>query len=164
MTTTQYLRGSVVLCDFPFVERPDQRGSSEHFCLVVHAEEEDGRKLVAVCYGTSRLDEKMLASHGGAILSVPSRFIKISRGKVPGDVAHFVCDHVALIPESWINDRFTGRLDFIRADARQSDPVRQRLYQAFERFESLMQVAALQAVEHKRITGKVGLPPGKSLR
>jgi hypothetical protein len=165
MTTTQFLRGSVVLCDFPFVERPHQRGSSEHFCLFVHAEVEGDRNLVAVCYGTSRLDEKMLSAHrSGAIFSVPKSLIKISSGFMPGDVAHFVCDHVALIPESWINDRFKARLDFMRADVRQNDPARARMFAAFEKVEPLMQLAAIQAVEHKRTTGLLGLPPGRSLR
>lgn len=164
MTTTQFLRGSVVLCDFPYVDRPDQRGPSEHFCLFVHAEVEGDRSLVAVCYGTSRLDQKMLAAHSsGAVFSVPRQFIKVSSGHLPCDVAHFVCDHVALIPER-INARFKARLDFMRADVRQNDPARQRLFAAFERVEPLMQLAALEAVEHKRTTGRLGLPPGKSLR
>lgn len=164
MSPTQYLRGTVVLCSFPFQDKPSERGPHPHFCLVIDTVEDRGEKLVAVCYGTSRLDDALVASQGGAVLSVPSRFIKVKSGFIPGQVMHLVLGHVALIPESWIDTRFSGRLDFIRAESRQADPTRQRLYQSFSAYEPIMQVAAVQAALHRRATGLPGLPPGKQLR
>jgi len=164
MSTTQYLRGSVILCDFPYQTSPNQRGPSEHFALFVEAFEDQGKRYVAACYGTSRLDDELLAVHGGAILSIPTQFIRITSGKMPQGVGHFVCDYVAIIPEEWINVRFAGRLDFMRSESRKNDLLRNRLFGAFERFEPIMQLGAVEAAKHMKLTGQVGLPAGKKLR
>ena len=165
MTAAQYARGRVALVDFPFVERPTQRGPKAHFCLVIDTVERPGlERLIAVCYGTSRLDDDLLSSQGGAVLSIPSRFIKVSAGFMAGEVAHFVLAHVALVPESWLDMRLVARLDFMRAETRTNDSIRQRLYQAFVGAEPIMQMAALQAINYWEESGNIGLPPGKVLR
>lgn len=165
MTPAQYARGQVALVDFPFVERPTERGPKSHFCLVIRAvETQASERLVAVCYGTSRLDEKLLSAQGGAVLSIPSQFIKVTSGFLPGEVAHFVLAHVALVPESWIDNRLAARLDFMRVESRTNDSTRQRLYQGFVAAEPIMKMAALQAIDHWETTGNIGLPPGKALR
>lgn len=164
MATAQYLRGQVVLADFPFHEKPHQRGPKQHFCLVIDTVEIQDSRLVAVCYGTSRMDDNMLASHGGGVLSIPKVFVKIRSGFMEAAVAHFILNRVALIPEGWIDTRFNARLDFMRAEARQNDPTRERLYRAFVACEPVMQMAALQATMHTQQTGLIGLPPGKTFR
>lgn len=160
----QFLRGAVVLCSFPFTERPNDQISKQHFCLVVDDVEHEGNHLVAVCYGTSRLDEDLLRTHAGGVLSVPRRCMRIAQGFMSCDVSHFVLDHVALIPRHWIDDRFVARLDFMRLEKRQNDPFRCRLYAAFQVAEPIMLMAATEAARHYKATGRVGLPSGKRLR
>lgn len=164
MVTKQYPRGSVVLAKFPFDDLPSEPGRLKHFCLVVDSVSRNGQTLFALCYGTSRLDEVLVASHCGGILSVPSTFLKVQKGVVEGPVGHYVLDHVALVPGDWIDDRFEGRFDFMREEARNGDRVRQRLYKVFEACEAAMQVAALEAIRHFETTGRLGLPLGKSVR
>lgn len=103
MTAAQYSRGQVVLADFPFTERPHERGPRQHFCLVIDTVESQEERLIAICYGTSRLDDDLLAAHGGGVLSIPRAFMKIRSGFMDEVVGHFVLDHVALVPESWLD-------------------------------------------------------------
>ncbi|MBK6616318.1 hypothetical protein [Ottowia sp.] len=164
MTAAQYSRGQVVLADFPFTERPHERGPRQHFCLVIDTVESQEERLIAICYGTSRLDDDLLAAHGGGVLSIPRAFMKIRSGFMDEVVGHFVLDHVALVPESWLDPRFSARLDFMREEARKNDPIRERLFKAFVACEPVMQMAALQAALHTQETGRIGLPPGKTIR
>lgn len=164
MTNAQFLRGQVVLAGFPTFERPDAPAAKLHFCLVVDTVDLGQERLIAVAYGTSKLDEELLETHSGAVLSIPTSHIKIGRGFMSGEVAHFVLSHVALIPQEWIDTSFAARFDFMRPEARQNDPIRRRLYNAFVAAEPIMQSAALQAARHTEQTGCLGLPPGKLLR
>jgi hypothetical protein len=156
-----FVRGAVLKCRFPYVQSPARPGPLPHYCLFVEQRSVNGRGAVAVCYGTSRLDPQLLQSHDGAILSVASAFIK---GKMPGPVSHFVCDHVALVAEDWIYMDFVARLDFMRPDSRVGDAHRQRLYEQFVALEEVMEAAALEALHHCTVSQCFGLPPGKSLR
>jgi hypothetical protein len=164
MAPAQYSRGQVVLADFPYSEWPARRGDKQHFCLVIDTVESQDVRLVAVCYGTSRLDEDLLAAHGGCVLSIPRPFVKVRSGFMNSSVMHLVLDHVALIPEDWIDQRFMARLDFMREDIRKNDPYRERLYKAFVAAEPVMQMSALQAVLYTQESGLIGLPPRKVLR
>jgi len=164
MAPAQYSRGQVVLADFPYSEWPSNRGDKQHFCLVIDTVESQNVRLVAVCYGTSQLDEDLLASHGGGVLSIPKAYVKIRSGFMNAPVMHLVLEHVALIPEEWIDTRFNGRLDFMRENSRQNDPYRERLYKAFVACEPVMQMSALQAVLYTQESGLIGLPPRKVLR
>lgn len=164
MHDAQYARGAVLLADFPYDSRPHQRGPREHFCLAMGAVVHEGQRYVAVCYGTSRLDNELLSAHGGAVLSVPTQFIRIHSGRMPAGVGHFVCDHVAIVPDAWVNGTFLGRFDFMKVQSRQQDPLRQRLYETYELFEPILQQGVLAGVKMLRETGRCGLPPGKKLR
>ena len=158
--TTSYSRGSVLKCLFPYDTKPSLPGPQPHYCLFISDYAIAGRTYATVCYGTSRLDDDLIRSHKGCILSVPSQFIK---GKMPGIVTHFIADHVALISldDAWVYPTFQARLDFIRE---QRDPQRQRLYKDFEAFEKAMKFAALDVLKFFRVTGQLGLPAGKTLR
>lgn len=161
MPTPNLVRGAVLKCSFPYDSAPTQPGPLPHYCLYIDSVEVEGSRYVAVCYGTSRLDEELLRAHSGAVLSVASQFIK---GDMPSGVAHFVCNHVAAIPEAWIYGNFVARLDFIRAERRRTDQRRQRLYEAFEAVEDVMERAALDVLNHFTSTGRIGLPSGTTLR
>lgn len=160
MLPTSFARGTVLKCLFPYDTNPNRPGLQPHYCLFIEEVAIAELRYVAVCYGTSRLDDDLIRTHRGCILSVPSQFIK---GNMPGIVTHFIADHVALIALSkeWIYFHFHARLDFIRE---QKDPQRQRLYKDFEVFERTMQLSALDAVQYFSETGKAGLPFGKTLR
>lgn len=163
MTPANFVRGTVLKCSFPYDTTPNQPGPLPHYCLYIASGDADGgARYVAVCYGTSRLDNALLRTHSGAILSVASQFI--SGDKLPGEVTHFVCSHVAILPEAWLYGNFAARLDFIRPERRQNDQRRQRLYEQFQALERVMARAALDALEHTVSSGHFGLPPGKSLR
>lgn len=162
MGTSNFVRGAVIKCSFPYVDSPSSPGPHPHYCLFIDAFELSGDKYVAVCYGTSRLDDALLEHHSGAVFSVDSRFVKGS--PMPGRVTHFVCSHVAVIPDRWIYSNFSARLDFIRPERREGDHVRQRLFTLFEVMESIMLKEALTAVNHMRRTGKPGLPGHAALR
>lgn len=164
MVSKQYPKGSVVLAHFPYEERPNQRGPSKHFCIVVDVVERNGQTLFALCYGTSQLDEKLLESHGGAVMSVPVPLVKVQRGFIEGRVGHFVLHHVAVVPGHWLDDRFEGRFDFMREENRKDDPVRQRMFKVWQACEPTMQMAALEAIRHFESTGRPGLPVGKAIR
>lgn len=162
MTAPQLLRGSVLCARFPYDAEPHRPGATFHFCLFIDHIVVEGLALVAVCYGTSRLDEQLLAAHQGAVFSVASEFV---RGDRPhGPVTHFVADHVAVLREEWIKGSFKARLDFIRAEQRQHDKRRQRLFEQFCALEPTMQDAALDALGSYEQTGLLGLPPHKRLR
>lgn len=120
-------------------------------------------QLVGDAYGTSRLDEQMARLHtpGHGVLSVPSQFIKGS--SMPGKVGHFLARHVALIPPDWVYPKFSARLDFIRPE-RRTTAHHAKLYQEFELFEDVMDLAADKAVEYNLATGLVGLPHRYSWR
>lgn len=164
MVNKNYPRGSVVLAHFPFEERPSEPGPMKHFCIVVDCVERNGQALFALCYGTSRLDETLLESHCGAIVSISNQFVKVQKGFIEGPVTHYVLDHVALVPGSWIDDRYEARFDFMREEHRKDDPIRQRLFKVLEACEPAMQMGALQAVRHFEATGTPGLPAGKTIR
>jgi hypothetical protein len=164
LVNKNYPRGSLALAHFPFGERPNEPGPVKHFCIVVDCVERNGQALFALCYGTSRLDEKLLDSHSGGILSIPNQFVKVQRGFVDGPVTHYVLDHVALVPGSWIDERFEARFDFMREENRKDDPVRQRLFKVLQACEPAMQMGALQAIRHFEATGRPGLPAGKTVR
>lgn len=136
----------------------------KHFCIVVDSVQRNGQTLFALCYGTSRLDEMLLESHGGGILSVPNQFLKVQKGFVEGPVTHYVLDHVALVPGEWIDERFDARFDFMREENRKNDPLRLRLFKVLEACEPAMQMGALQAIRHYEVTGRPGLPVGKAVR
>jgi hypothetical protein len=158
------VRGAVVLCDFPFETKPTLRGPTRHYCLFVdQCSGLDGSPLLIVAYGTSRLDEQMARLHtpGHGVLSVPSQFIKGS--SMPGKVTHFLARHVALIPPDWVYPKFSARLDFIRPE-RRTTAHHAKLYQEFELFEDVMDLAADKAVEYNLATGLVGLPHRYSWR
>lgn len=144
MVNKNYPRGSVVLAHFPFEERPSEPGPMKHFCIVVDCVERNGQALFALCYGTSRLDETLLESHCGAIVSISNQFVKVQKGFIEGPVTHYVLDHVALVPGSWIDDRFEARFDFMREEHRKDDPIRQRLFKVLEACEPAMQMGALK--------------------
>lgn len=163
-TTAQPLRGAVRLCEFPYEERPHQRGPQKHFCLVAEEFIIAERRYLAVAYGTSRLDTHLLRAHAGAVFSVPTQFVKIARGYMRNPVTHFVCSHVALIDEHWVDPSFQGRLDFIRPELRTQDPLRARLYDAFCTVEPLLENAALSSIHLLREQGVIGLPPGARRR
>ena len=111
--TTSYSRGSVLKCLFPYDTKPSLPGPQSHYCLFISDYAIAGKTYATVCYGTSRLDDDLIRSHKGCILSVPSQFIK---GKMPGIVTHFIADHVALISldDAWVYPYFQARLDFVR--------------------------------------------------
>lgn len=162
MATPNFVRGSVVKCSFPYVDSPSSPGPQPHYCLFVDSFEIDGHQYYAVCYGTSRLDDALLSNHSGAIFSVDSNLVKGS--PMPGRVTHFVCSHVAVIPDRWVYQNFSARLDFIRPERREGDHVRKRMYQQFESLEPIMDQEALIAVNYCRRTGKPGLPDDATLR
>ena len=159
--TPGYLRGAVLKCRFPYDHSPRHPGPQPHYCLFIEQLQGIETPLIALCYGTSRLDQDLLRAHQGAVLSVPSTLV---RGAMPGHVTHFVCDHVALVPESWIYKDFNARLDFIRPDSRVNDPNRQHLYRQFEALEPIMVQATLDALKTHRRTGLPGLPTDSALR
>jgi hypothetical protein len=160
MSAANFVRGGIVQARFPFDHAPGRPGPSFHYCLFVEAFQLESRQLYALCYGTSRLDEDLMAQHRGAVLSVASDYI---RGTMSGGITHFVCDHVAIVAESWLKPNFTARLDFIRED-RRTDARRQSLYRQFEAMEPVMRRAALDVAQHALETGQLGLPPGARLR
>lgn len=164
MSPAPYTRGRIVLADFPYVENPHRRGPKQHFCMLVGWHEIAGKPHAALCYSTSRLDEDLLQSYGGALLSVPLAYIKVSRGFMTAPVTHFVTQHIALVPEDWIDLRFDARLDFIREDRRHKDPVRERLYRSFASCERLMIRATTDVVRYCEEAGQVGLPSRSFLR
>lgn len=161
-------RGSVVLCNFPYAERPTQRGPQLHLCLVAaRLDTTHGRSVYVVSYGTSRLDESMLSTHsaGGGVLSVPVQNLKLSKGELPkGSVGHFLARHVAVIPSTWVYPRFGARFDFMRPESRLHDLTRQKLYDQFEVFEETMTRAAHEALDYFSTSGRIGLKPSKRLR
>lgn len=159
--TPSYVRGAVLKCRFPYDHSPEYPGPQPHYCLFIEQLQGVEIPLVAVCYGTSRLDQDLLRAHQGAVLSVASTFM---RGNMPGQVTHFICDHVALVPQDWIYKDFNARLDFIRPDSRANDPYRQHLYRQFEAVEPIMVRAALDALQTHRRTGLPGLPRDSVLR
>ena len=83
---------------------------------------------------------------------------------MPGLVTHFVCTHVAVVPQAWVYPFFVARLDFLRPERRRGNPLRERLFQEFEALEDVMQTAAASAVRACVANGQFGLPPGKKLR
>jgi hypothetical protein len=161
MASSNLVRGSVVKCQFPYVERPHSPGPKPHYCLFIDSLDVNSDKLVAVCYGTSRLDDDLIGRHNGAILSVDNALIKGS--PMPGRVAHFACSRVAVIRQSWIYTNFNARLDFIRPE-RRFDALRARMFELYERLEPVMVQAALAAVDHYQRTGRPGLPQDATLR
>lgn len=162
MTATNYVRGTVLKCSFPYEDNPSGPGPQPHYCLFIEAVEVDGRWCHFVCYGTSRLDDDLIAKHRGAIFSVDSSLIKGS--PMPGRVTHFVCSHVALIEEFWIFPGFQARLDFMHPKRRKDDKLRERMYQQYVAIEQIMVSQALIALNFYRDTGKLGLPTDSSLR
>lgn len=164
MSTAPNTRGRIVLADFPYTERPHKRGPKQHFCMLVDWREIAGKRHAALCYSTSRLDEDLLNACGGAVLSVPLAYIKVSRGFMSAPVTHFLTQRIAVVPEDWIDDRFQARLDFIREDRRHEDPVRERLYQSFASCERLMIRATTDVVRYCEEAGQVGLPSRSFLR
>jgi len=153
MPTSQFLRGAVLKCRFPYDHHPHRPGPQPHYCLFAKQIEVGEQQVVAVCYGTSRLDDALIEAHQGLIFDVPSSFV---RGTMPGPITHFVADHVAILPIDWIQQDFVARLDFMREEKRQNDTTRRRLYQQFEAFESAMKIAAVQATQHFTQTGQMG--------
>ncbi len=162
MAATNFVRGSVLRCSFPYVDRPSRPGPHPHYCLFVDSFEIRDRIYYAVCYGTSRLDEPLLENHNGAIFSVDSSLIKGSPMSMR--VTHFVCSHVAVIPDRWVYRNFQARLDFIRPEGRKGDRLRERMYDQFVLLEPLMEYEALIAVNYVRKTGRPGLPGETTLR
>lgn len=160
---TSYPRGTVLKVYFPYDDSPSLPGPQVHYCMFIEQYSFGGKDYAAVCYGTSRLDEKLIQSHQGLIWSVDSKFIK---GEMPGHVTHFVADHVALIAlnDTWVRPDFQARLDFMREDKRKNDVQRQRLFQQFEAFEKCLEQAALDTLAKCTEAGRIGLPPGKKLR
>jgi len=70
MPTPNLIRGAVLKCSFPYDTDPAQPGPQPHYCLYIDSIEVQGSRSIALCYGTSRLDEGLLRAHNGAILSV----------------------------------------------------------------------------------------------
>lgn len=159
---TNLVRGSIVKCLFPYVDRPHTQGPLPHYCLFIEAFRLAEQQVIAVCYGTSRLDAPLMARHQGFVLSVDNSLIKGSRP--PGRVTHFVCSHVALLDEHWVYPNFTGRFDFMRHDSRKADPVRNRMFEQFLAMEPVMEREALNVLRHHQSTGRLGLPDGSTLR
>lgn len=158
----QLVRGTVVLARFPFQHLPKQPGPAPHFCLAVDSFTFDGQQLLAIAYGTSRLDEALLQAHEHRVLSVSSLLI---RGlNMPGPVTHFVTDHVAIVPvnDDWM-ERHSGRLDVFKKN-HAADPPRRALRAAFDKLYPVMQHAALAALQECEATRLFGLPQGKRLR
>ena len=162
MSATNYVRGSVLKCSFPYVDRPSRPGPLPRYCLFVDAFDIHDRQYFAVCYGTSRLDDALLANHNGAIFSVDSSLIKGS--PMTRRVTHFVCSHVAVIPDRWVYSNFRARLDFIRPESRHGDRLRERMYEQFVQLEPVMECEALIALNYVRTTGQPGLPGETTLR
>ena len=156
-------RGSIVRALFPFENDPLRPGPFPHYCLFSDRLEGVDGWFYVVSYGTSRLDEDMIKQHGqeGGILSIDSKFVK---GEMSGPVTHFLARHVAVIPDTWIDDSFSARLDFFRPQLRENDPHRQRLFREFEAFEAVLDEASYEALDYFEKTGRVGLQPGKTLR
>lgn len=155
-----YPRGTVLKCYFPYDSNPSQPGPLPHYCLVVEDYELAGQRYAALCYGTSKLDDRLMRTHRGLVFSVPSNCIS---GAMPGVITHFIGDHVALVSldDRWRYPKFQARLDFVRE---QKDPQRRRLFEQFTLFERAMVTNAIDALDHFRKTGKLGLPRGKLLR
>lgn len=163
MPTSQFVRGQVLKCLFPYDNASDRPGPHPHYCLYVQDVEVQDKRFVMVCYGTSRLDPALLRAHSGMILSVRSPMIK---GEMPGDVTHIVADHVALLPcnDDWIYGSFDARLDFVKESSRTKTPEHRRLYDAFVAFERVMKRAASDGMSLLIANGTVGLPPHITLR
>ncbi|WP_157903480.1 hypothetical protein [Cupriavidus malaysiensis] len=163
MSTSRYPRGTILRCFFPYDTHPQIPGPKAHYCLLAEQVELPGESLLAVCYGTSRLDNNLIRKHNGVIFSVPSGLI---RGTMTGPVTHFVADHVALIKptERWMELDWSARLDFMRPEKRENDPRRARLYTEFQAVEEAALRMVEEAVLHFQATGTVGLLPGKTLR
>lgn len=170
MSSMSLFRGTVVKCNFPFDVCPNKPGPKPHYCLYMDSVACDGKQYVAVAYGTSRLDTKMMDSHQGLILSVPANCISGSIPSMSTDRAtistHFIADHIALLEvnAAWIYPNFSARLDFIREEKRHGDMRRQRLFHSFEYFEKHCQRSANEAITLFLSTKRVGLPQGKVLR
>lgn len=162
LPTLPLARGAVVLANFPFTDRPKLPGRLPHYCLVAATATLQDLRMVAVAYGTSRLDEELMRAHAGAILSVPSQLIK--GATMPGPVTHFVMDHVAVMPihEAWVHP-VTARLDCFKAHHAQ-DPYRRQLLANFARMEHVLGDAAVKALSEQARTRQFGLPGGAKLR
>jgi hypothetical protein len=158
---TSYSRGAVVKVLFPYDTNPSSPGPKPHYCLFVDEFEFNGMQYVALCYGTSKIDESLLTKHNGIIFSVSTAYIKGDAMSAP--ISHFIADRIAIVPRDgkWILPDFNARLDFIRE---QKDGIRKNLYQAFCGFERSMEFNFLQTVRYFAETKKSGMPPGKSLR
>jgi hypothetical protein len=161
---TSLPRGAVVLCNFPYDDNPNVPGPTAHFCIVVESFEHKGQQFAAVCYGTSADDQALFAQHHGNVMTVSSSLIKgieMSKGRT-----NFLADHVAIVPlnDKWFVPTVRGRLDIFRPEKRENDVQRARLFQQFEKLEKVMLRGAMIAAAHLLQTGKVGLPPGKTLR
>jgi hypothetical protein len=167
-TPLNLVRGAVVKCLFPYDTKPNDPGPFFHYCLYAwHFAGADGTTWVAVAYGTSRLDEALLAHQNGLVLSVPAKMIRRDRvqaDELAGAVTHWVTQHIAVVPESWIDARFSARIDFIREEKRRGDVHRQRAFELFTKHEVIMRESALNAVQSAITSGKPGLPPGQTLR
>ena len=162
MSDANFVRGSVLKCSFPYVDSPSRPGPHPHFCLFADSFEIRDRQYLAVCYGTSRLDDALLQHHSGAILSVDSSLIKGS--PMPGRVTHFVCSHVAVIPDLWVFPGFKARFDFMRPERRHGDRLRERMYEQFMALEPVIEREALMTLSYVQQTGRPGLPGETTLR
>ncbi|MBW5284132.1 hypothetical protein [Burkholderia gladioli] len=161
---TSLPRGSVLRCRFPYEENPHTPGPTWHYCLLSGQYEFAGDILVAVCYGTSAVDETLFAKHRGSILTVDKQFIKGI--DLPKDRGSFIADRVALVPlhEEWIDLQHVGRLDIFREKKRMADAQRASLFEDFGRIEKIMLRSTMDTAANFLKTGNVGLPPSKTLR
>jgi hypothetical protein len=161
MPSPCFLRGGVVRCSFPFQSQPHLPGPAPHYCLVIKREESEGA-VTALAYGTSRLDPQMLSAQRGSILSVPTTALT-GIHRPPGVVSHILCNHVAVLPDAWIDPHFNCRLGFMRNEKRTTPHLR-ALYDTFEDLELVLFRAADRVFDAFKQTRLLGLTAGSTLR
>lgn len=157
-------KGSILKCKFPWDSHPKVPGPFPHYCLLASVEEIEGQTLVAVAYGTSRMDRDLERSHSGLVFDVPSTYIR--GDEMSEGVTHFVCDLVALLPynDDWVYRNWRARLAFMRESERANDRRAARYYEQFLSFELTLRKATFEALDDMLSTGSFGLPAGKKLR
>jgi hypothetical protein len=105
--------GSVLLVNYPYLERPHQPANAQHFCLLVGSKmtQRYGRVL-AVIYGTSKLDERRINSSRFVLSLDTARDIQIHKGGMQAPASHFIFDNMAIIQETpdWMDMTFSAQL------------------------------------------------------
>lgn len=155
-------RGEILLCRFPFDERPELPGPHPHFCLVVDSFEYNDQVWVAVAYGTSRNDQALQKKHP-VIFDIRADAIVGSELTAP--VTHILCDRLALLPWSpkWFKAEFRARINNDPQDRERSISVK-CLQTDWSHVQKTLDSNLNAALKNWARKPKAGLVSGNALR